>query len=141
MRDHPPPAVLQNAVTSLSPTAKIQLPMGFPPVEVPVYLNMYFSEVTQLDKTQKRSFQVLMNNEPFLDQPIIPPYENTTELYASNLTVSSHTTFALVPTNGSTLPPLINAMEVFLIGDVLTDGTNSKDGGNLSLSAVEAKDY
>ncbi|KAI3450474.1 hypothetical protein Pfo_007139 [Paulownia fortunei] len=127
MLDHPPPAVLQNAVTALSPSARIQLLMGFPPVEVPVYLNMYFSEVIQLDTTQKRSFQVLMNNEPLLDRPIIPPYENCTELYASNLTVSSNTTFALVPTNDSTLPPLINAMEVFLIGDVLTDGTNSKD--------------
>jgi hypothetical protein len=32
----------------------------------------------------------------------------------------------------STLPPLVNAMEVFYISDRLTDGTNSKDGMHYS---------
>ncbi|GER34425.1 leucine-rich repeat protein kinase family protein [Striga asiatica] len=124
--DNPPLAVLQNAVTS---SGEIQLPTALPSGQTPIYLNMYFSEVTQLDTTtQKRSFQVLLDNEPLMDQPILPPYGSCRELYATNLTVSSNATFALVPTNDSTLPPLINAMEVFSIGDVLTDGTDNKDG-------------
>ncbi|KAL7153749.1 hypothetical protein ABFS83_04G189400 [Erythranthe nasuta] len=132
--DQPPTPVLQNAVTAVTPTTTIQLLVGsFPPVGVPVYLNMYFSEVAELDATtQKRSFQVLMDNKPLLDQPVVPPYGDCTELYANNLTVSSNTSFTLVPTDDSTLPPLINAMEVFLIGDLLTDGTNAKDVEGLS---------
>ncbi|CAA0811927.1 Leucine-rich repeat transmembrane protein kinase protein [Striga hermonthica] len=125
--DNPPSAVLQNAVTTTTPSGEIQLPTALPPGQTPIYLNMYFSEVTQLDTTQRRSFQVLMDTEPLMDQPILPPYGSCRELYASNLTVSSNATFSLVPTKDSTLPPLINAMEVFSIGDVLTDGTDTKD--------------
>lgn len=125
--DNPPPAVLLNAVTTINPSSSILLNMGFPRVEVPVYLNWYFSEVTQLEANETRSFMVYKDGQP-LTQAISPPYGNFTQWYASNYTVSSNTTFSLVPTKNSTLPPLINAMEVFLIGDALTDGTNSKDG-------------
>ncbi|KAI3450473.1 hypothetical protein Pfo_007138 [Paulownia fortunei] len=130
--DNPPPAVLQNAVTAINPNSSIQLFLGFPPVKIPVYLNVYFSEVTQLEPNQTRSFRVFKDNQPF-SEPVKPPYGNFTELYASNLTVSSNTTFSLVPTNDSTLPPLINALELFLVGDALTDGTNSKDVEGLAL--------
>ncbi|KAL2487820.1 Leucine-rich repeat protein kinase family protein [Forsythia ovata] len=124
--DNPPPAVLLSAVTAISPSESILLNMGFPPVEVPVYINWYFSEVTQLEANQTRSFMLYKDGQPFY-QALSPPYGNFTEIISRNYTVSSNTTFSLVPTNDSTLPPLINAMEVFLIGDALTDGTNSKD--------------
>ncbi|KAL7153748.1 hypothetical protein ABFS83_04G189300 [Erythranthe nasuta] len=132
--DQPPPAVLQNAVTAVTHTTTIPLfVVSFPPVVFPVYLNMYFSEFAELDATtQKRSFQVLMDNEPLFDRPVVPPYGDYTELRARNLTVTSKTSFTLVPTYDSTLPPLINAMEVFYIGNSLTDGTNAKDVKGLS---------
>lgn len=127
--DAPPPAVMKSAVSAVNSTTSIQLSLGIPSGEMPIYLNMYFSEVTELDSTtQKRSFQIVMNNQTLLDEPFSPPYGNSTELYASNLTVSSNTTIELVPTANSTLPPLINAMEVFAIGDFLTDGTHTNDG-------------
>lgn len=62
-------------------------------------------------------------------EPILPPYENCSEFYGINNNVSSATyNFSLVPTKDSTLPPLINAMEVFFVGPVLTNGTNNTDG-------------
>ncbi|XP_041994218.1 probable LRR receptor-like serine/threonine-protein kinase At1g05700 [Salvia splendens] len=46
----------------------------------------------------------------------------------SAIAISANTTFSLVPTNVSTLPPLFNALEIFQIPDnKLTDGTNKKD--------------
>ncbi|EYU41392.1 hypothetical protein MIMGU_mgv11b022640mg [Erythranthe guttata] len=124
--DQPPPAVLQNAVTAVTHTTTIPLFVAwFPrPVGFPIYLNMYFSEFAELDATtQKRSFQVLMDNELLSDRPVVPPYGDCMELPASNLIVTSKTSFTLVPTYDSTLPPLINAMEVFYIGNLLTVGT------------------
>lgn len=88
---------------------------------------MYFSEVTELDSTQKRSFEVFENNQS-LSEPIVPPFGNVTELYASNITAYPNTSFRLVATPDSTLPPLINAMEVFLIHGPLTNGTDANDG-------------
>ncbi|KAL8525588.1 hypothetical protein ACS0TY_014998 [Phlomoides rotata] len=129
--DAPPPAVLKNAITTSSPNKSLLLSMGLPVAETPVYINFYFSEVTQLQPNQTRSFRIFLNND-FSDVPILPRYNNCTEFWISNLTVSSKDVFSFVPTNVSTLPPLINAMEVFLIGDELSNGTDTKDVQGLS---------
>ncbi|KAJ0083438.1 hypothetical protein Patl1_30829 [Pistacia atlantica] len=72
------------------------------------------------------SFLLYIDNKPE-SKTIVPPYGSVSELHISNMTASSNTSFSLVATDDSTLPPLINAIEVFLISDPLTDGTNSND--------------
>nr|DAD25975.1 TPA_asm: hypothetical protein HUJ06_027443 [Nelumbo nucifera] len=124
--DEPPKAVLQTAATDANASFSIILGTNLPNAQVPTYINWYFSEVSQLDSTQKRSFRVYIDNTP-ISTPIIPPLESVTEIFIGNITASSNTSVSLVPTSDSTLPPLINAMEVFQISDPLTDGTNSKD--------------
>ncbi|KAH6836567.1 hypothetical protein C2S53_005186 [Perilla frutescens var. hirtella] len=131
-KDNPPPAVLKTAATAATPNSTIDFFMAFPSSDVPTYINWYFSEVTRLKPNQTRSFYIYKDNLPY-SPPILPPYQNCTELYASNLTVFANTTFSLVPAKNSTLPPLVNAMEVFRIGDYpLTDGTNDKDVRSLA---------
>ncbi|CAA0823150.1 Probable LRR receptor-like serine/threonine-protein kinase [Striga hermonthica] len=122
----PPPAVLKHAVTAVSPTSSLQINMGFPIVEVPVYINAYFSEVSRLQLNETRSMSIFKDNQPF-SQPFSPPYANCTQLYTNNITASTNTTFSIVPANDSTLPPLINAIEVFVVGPDLTNGTDRRD--------------
>ncbi|XP_059315180.1 uncharacterized protein At1g24485-like [Lycium ferocissimum] len=125
--DQPPQEVLQNAISTANISNFVTLNMRFLPIDnVPIYMNMYFSEVTQLGPNQTRSFRIFKDTESFSD-PILPPYGSFTQLFVSNLTVSPNTTFSIVPTTNSTLPPLINALEIFIVGDALTDGTNSQD--------------
>lgn len=125
--DFPPKKVLQNAITTSTTSQILQLgTIGFPDFEVPVYLNMYFSELMQLNSTQKRSFTILKGNQT-ISSPILPPFGGFKEL-SGNLTASSNTSLFLVPTPDSTLPALINAVELFSISDALTDGTDSRDG-------------
>ncbi|XP_057781673.1 probable LRR receptor-like serine/threonine-protein kinase At5g59680 [Salvia miltiorrhiza] len=101
--------------------------MEFPSYEIKVYINWYFSELTQLGAGQNRSFSIFKDNKSYYG-PISPPYGDCVELVVRDIVVSSNTTFSLVPTNVSTLPPLINAMEIFRIADdMLTNGTNKKD--------------
>ncbi|KAK1587242.1 hypothetical protein Q3G72_010930 [Acer saccharum] len=127
--DNPPQAALQNAITTSSTSQHMVLGNGlFPAKPVPIYVNMYFSEVSELDpSTQTRSFQVFVNDVPASQQAIVPPYGSVTELYIGNITSSSNTSFTLAADSNSTLPPLINAMEVFYVSNPMTDGTNSKD--------------
>lgn len=127
--DQPPPAVLKHAVTAITPNSTIQLYMGLPPYSVSLYFNVYFSEVAQLKPNETRSLRIYENDNAPVTEPILPPYENCSEFYGINNNVSSATyNFSLVPTKDSTLPPLINAMEVFFVGPVLTNGTNNTDG-------------
>ncbi|KAL3850725.1 hypothetical protein ACJIZ3_012607 [Penstemon smallii] len=121
----PPPAVMKNAVTAVSRNSTINLNMGLPSFEIPVYANWYFSEVAQLQPNETRTFTLHVNNAS--TPPFSPPYDNCSEWYISNFSLSSNDTITLVPTANSTLPPLINAMEIFSLGDALTNGTNTND--------------
>ncbi|KAF3454181.1 hypothetical protein FNV43_RR04628 [Rhamnella rubrinervis] len=123
--EKPPEAVLMNAVTSSSTTEPLILATKIGISSVPIYLIMYFSEVTQLDSGQQRSFVFCVDNDIASD-PIVPTYGSVFELYLTNTTATPNTTFSLIATTDSTLPPLINAMELFYVAEQ-TDGTNSKD--------------
>eukprot|EP00261_Vitis_vinifera_P034711 XP_019075954.1 PREDICTED: uncharacterized protein At1g24485 isoform X2 [Vitis vinifera] len=124
--DDPPQAVLQNAITTSSTSESITIGTNLPAVEVPIYINAYFSEVTTLDSTQKRYLEINLDDNP-VSNPIIPPYQEVLEVTITNLTASSNNNLSLVATSDSTLPPLINALEIFSISNELTDGTDSND--------------
>ncbi|XP_042510857.1 probable LRR receptor-like serine/threonine-protein kinase At1g05700 [Macadamia integrifolia] len=131
--DFPPTTVLRNALTTEN-IPILFLGTHLPITPVPFYINMYFLELYSLDyNTQLRSFTIDMDSSPINPKPIFPYYGAGTEIYIVNGTASSNDTFALVSTNNSTLPPLINAMEVFIVSGPLTDGTNSDDVQQLSL--------
>lgn len=130
--DEPPQAVLQNAITTSSTADSINLATNLPAVDVSIYVNAYFSEITTLDSTQKRLLQIYLDDKPVTDL-IVPPYQKAAEVTMANLTASSNNNLSLVAASGSMLPPLINALEVFLISDKLTDGTDSNDGNTLIL--------
>ncbi|XP_034687623.1 probable LRR receptor-like serine/threonine-protein kinase At1g05700 [Vitis riparia] len=129
-KDVPPQAVLQNAITTLSTSESIIIGTNLPAVKVLIYINAYFSEVTTLDSTQKRSLEINLDDKP-VSNPIVPPYQKVLEVTITNLTASSNNNLSLVATSDSTLPPLINALEIFSISNELTDGTDSNDVGQL----------
>ncbi|KAL4281683.1 hypothetical protein GQ457_03G044260 [Hibiscus cannabinus] len=124
--DSPPSAVLLNAFSTASTSSSIKLGTNLPSTKVPIYMNMYFSEVSVLDSTQTRSFELQVDGTPN-SKPFIPVYGKAGEMTLTNVTASSSTNFTLAATSDSTLPPLINALEVFTVSDDLTDGTNSAD--------------
>lgn len=133
--DNPPVAVFRNAntlntSTPLSNTSiqeYILLSTRLPAFKVPIYMNLYFSEVTSLLSTQKRSFQLYVDGKPY-SKAIIPPFGSVKEVSVTNITASSITSFELRPSPDSTLPPLINANEVFRIDDAFSVTTDGKDG-------------
>ncbi|CAK7327931.1 unnamed protein product [Dovyalis caffra] len=126
--DNPPSAVLENAITTSSTLEYIILRTKLPEIKVPIYMATYFSEVARLNKTQKRYFQFYINNKPVSKTPISPPFGSVSALYITNTSAYSNTSFSVMATTDSTLPPLINAMELYTLSNALTDGTNKKDG-------------
>lgn len=53
--DSPPRAVFDKAFATNSTSTYITLGTNLPTTEVPIYMNVYFTEVSELDSTQKRS--------------------------------------------------------------------------------------
>ncbi|KAK2643193.1 hypothetical protein Ddye_024956 [Dipteronia dyeriana] len=128
--DDPPTEVLRNAFMTQNTSTAIVLKANLPSMAVPILMNLYFSEVDVLDSTDERSFELYIN-DAIVSDPIIPPYGKAIQKYLKNFSASSNTSFYLGATSNSTLPPLINALEVFTITDLLTDGTSANDVGAL----------
>ncbi|XP_068669468.1 probable LRR receptor-like serine/threonine-protein kinase At1g05700 [Aristolochia californica] len=128
--DQPPPPVMQTALTTLTSSDSILLNTNLGEDEVPAYINMYFAEMTELESTQKREFVVRIDEQS--SDPVTPPYQSAREMTFFNLTASGNTTMMLEPTASSALPPIISALEVFVVSP-LADGTNGDDVDALSL--------
>ncbi|KAJ0554143.1 putative transferase [Helianthus annuus] len=126
--DDPPQAVLMNAIATENITRTITLGLGtfYYPIRYPAYINFYFSETKELNSSEIRSFRIFKDNVPF-SLPIVPRFGKVVEYTISNLSITTDTNFSIESLGDSTLPPLINAFEMFLISDALNDGTNNND--------------
>ncbi|KAI3997400.1 hypothetical protein MKX01_017770 [Papaver californicum] len=146
--DKPPEAVLRTALMPLNSSQDIFSTFTLN-LKVPIVGNAYFSEVIKLNSTQKRSFDIVVNkgldSTIILSNPVIPPYGGALEVYIFNVTTfNSSFSLDFIRTNDSTLPPLINALELYTIGDTLVEGTNSDDVkalGVLQKSFIQLQDW
>ncbi|KAI3983764.1 hypothetical protein MKX01_001168 [Papaver californicum] len=139
--DYPPGDTLQQAHLSGN-----LVYTGISDPKIPIHYNAYFTEMYELNSTEKRSFNIFVNDK-FYTGPIVPIRFILPTVFIHNITsfaTNSSYSIALVPTNDSTLPPIINALEGFTIGDKLVQGTNSSDVYALSLlqkSFVQLQDW
>ncbi|XP_076934533.1 putative leucine-rich repeat receptor-like protein kinase At2g19210 [Bidens hawaiensis] len=126
--DNPPQEILKNAVATENTTRIITLGLGTfeYPIRYLAYINWYFSEVKEVNSSEIRSFRIYKDNIPF-SLPFVPRFGKVLEYFISNLSITTDTNFSLESVGDATLPPLLNAFELFLISDALNDGTNSTD--------------
>ncbi|KAJ0041497.1 hypothetical protein Pint_27765 [Pistacia integerrima] len=130
--DNPPPLVLQNAVTSSSTLIGINIITKLLEKSTPFFMATYFSEVTQLGRSHKRSFKLFIDSK-VVSASIVPTFGAASDVYIANRIASASNQISPQADDDSTLPPLINAMEVYTLSGELTNGTNAKDVGGLGL--------
>lgn len=118
--NNPPEIVLRNSwsgdgLVLGDPT----LPFG----GVPIYLAMYFSE--PIDTLSSRSFDIFIGGKQVNRDPIVPVFGKTIQVVVKNVVASSTTDLEFRSTASSFLPPLINALELY----VISTGTSGGGGG------------
>ncbi|CAL9244280.1 unnamed protein product, partial [Arabidopsis halleri] len=93
------------------------------------YLYRHFAEIQDLQKNETREFNMVWNGEVMSSDPVIP---DELKIYTI-LSVSPRTCnggeckFQLKRTNRSTLPPLLNALEVYTVIQFPQSETNEND--------------
>lgn len=94
-----------------------------------IYLYLHFSEVQSLRANESREFGISWNGEDF-DKPLSPKYLKTTTIYStSSLTCrGGKCNLELRRTKNSTLPPLLNAIEIYTVIKFPQLETNENDG-------------
>ncbi|WJZ94450.1 hypothetical protein VitviT2T_013308 [Vitis vinifera] len=93
-----------------------------------LYMYMHFAEVED-HKGQIREFTVSVNDEPF-SGPVAPRLlfsDTVSSKYSISGSTTKKLSFSLERTNRSTLPPIINAMEAYMIKEFPQSSTQQND--------------
>ena len=92
------------------------------------YVYMHFSELEQLQKNQSRNFSIILNGKSWGEANIVPKYLHSLTVSNKNPVRGSQLNFSIYKTLISSLPPILNAMEIYIVNDLLHKPTDQEDG-------------
>jgi hypothetical protein len=116
--NYEPPAIVMNtAATSVNESDPLQYYWDADDVTDEYYLYLYFNEVEELTASDTRAFNITVNDE-FWYGPVIPKYGVAFTVFSRGpLTTAATYTVTLSKTEDSTLPPILNAFELYKVID------------------------
>jgi hypothetical protein len=124
----PPAIVMSTAATPVNVSAPLQLYWNADNVNDQYYLYLHFNEVEKLAVTEIREFNVIVNRQLFA-RSMIPMYGNVTTLYnPTPFTGTAKHFISLSKTGNSTLPPILNAIEIYKVTGFSQSETQQDDG-------------
>jgi hypothetical protein len=124
----PPAIVMKTAVTPVNDNAPVQLIFYAENVNDKHYAYLHFNEVEKLAENETRAFNITVNGK-LLYGPMTPRYLSTDTLFSTTqLTGATKYIFNLSKTENSTLPPILNAFEIFIVKDFSQSETQQDDG-------------
>ncbi|KFK40289.1 hypothetical protein AALP_AA3G355900 [Arabis alpina] len=122
----PPRVIMSTASTALN--ASLDLGIFWKPV-IPswkFYVYMYFAEVEEIPSNETREFSVIWNDKIMYDN-FSPRFLHTDRLYTQIPVTGPIHDFVFKRTAKSTLPPIINAMEMYRVNEFLQSPTDQQN--------------
>ncbi|KAG8086153.1 hypothetical protein GUJ93_ZPchr0010g8644 [Zizania palustris] len=137
-----PSAVMQTAITPRNGSASIEFIWESAPQPkdpTPGYVAIFhFSELQLLPSSAVRQFYINLNGKPLLDRSYTPPFLSAGFVYNPRpFTRYPQYNISINATANSTLPPIINAVEVFSVISTATIATDSQDAS--AMMAIKAR--
>ncbi|CAN7108960.1 unnamed protein product [Brassica rapa subsp. narinosa] len=108
----PPDEVIKTAASPKSEEEPMELSWTSDDTNATFYAYLYFAELETLKANESRKMKISWNGSPFSEDSFISPFEYSTTLSASRTFTSDHL-ISLQKTEDSTLPPMLNAIEIF----------------------------
>ncbi|KAH7866404.1 hypothetical protein Vadar_019960 [Vaccinium darrowii] len=111
--DDPPSSVMVTAVRPVNGSDSLDFHWEPEYQNQQIYVYFYFAEIEQLKDGQLREFQIYLNNEP--SGPVVNPiYLQLSTIYSpGSVPAGSRLNFSIGATDNSTLPPILNAFEIY----------------------------
>lgn len=123
----PPEIILSTAVTPVNASAPLVISWEPPDQTELYYVYMHFTEIQVLAKNQTREFNIAQNGKPWCPN-MSPPYQNVTTIYSRLGTSGKKIEYSLEKTKDSSLPPIINAIEIYRVINFQQSDTHQGDG-------------
>ncbi|KAI4305452.1 hypothetical protein L6164_028817 [Bauhinia variegata] len=90
------------------------------------YVYMHFAELQELPKNETRAFNVILNGQ-LLNATIAPKYLTAETHYTREAFSGERIEILLVKTEKSTLPPILNAIEIYTVKEFPQSETHQED--------------
>ncbi|KAH7677974.1 Non-specific serine/threonine protein kinase protein [Dioscorea alata] len=134
VNDDPPNAAMRTAIQSKSPSDPILLSFNLKEFARPLYIALYFTEVSKLKPRQNRTFDIYISGQDF-NLKLSPVYQKCNEVhgYVVPTPGMSKIILSLVASENSNMPPILNAMELFSVSETVSNGTAPQDVFGLGL--------
>ncbi|KAM1060294.1 hypothetical protein TB1_024219 [Malus domestica] len=123
---HVPSIVMRSASTPLDPSDTMDFNWNAPDTSTQYYIFIHFAEFQLLKANQSRSFNITLNGDHWFG-PFAPAYLSTITMFSPSALTGGNYSFSLVQTENSTLPPILNAMEVYTLIDLSQSETDTDD--------------
>ncbi|WJX86277.1 hypothetical protein P8452_68608 [Trifolium repens] len=122
-----PASVMSTAGTPVNVSAPLQTLWNADNVNDQYYLYLHFNEVEELAANETRAFNITVNGD-FLYGLEIPIYQKASTIFSKTpLTGATSYELSLTKTQNSTLPPILNAIEVYKLKDFSQSETQQND--------------
>ena len=127
-----PPSVMQNAATVNSSRIDFSWSPSDPSVNISskYFFIFYFAELQNVRSNAVRQFDIIINNKTWNKQPYTPTFQ-VTDYFSGILHGMENYGVSLVATKNATLPPILNAMEMYLVKPITAVATDPGDGMDL----------
>ncbi|KAL2578657.1 hypothetical protein AAZV13_15G020600 [Glycine max] len=113
--DYKPPAVVMStAITPANVSAPLVISWKPDDPKDSFYVYLHFTEIQVLAKNQTREFNITLNGNPWTEN-ISPRYHSVNTIYSTSGISGEKINFSFVMTETSTLPPIINAIEIYRV--------------------------
>lgn len=105
------------------------------------FVYMHFAEFEKLQPNQSRQFNITMNGES-LHEKVVPYYLSSSTIYSTRaLSTGGQYNLSIFKAKNSTLPPILNAIEVYTVKEFLESRTNQADGKYFFLILVTQANF
>lgn len=136
-----PSAVMATAVSPQNASEFIGLYWKPPDLKTKYYSYLHFGETKKLLPNQTREFVVKLNGDTMQAVSITPSYLYSKIAIYDNPTNIEWFNYTIERTTNSTLPPIVNALEVFIVRNFLQADTDNDDGMFLSLESSTTRPF
>uniref|UniRef100_A0A2N9G8D7 Protein kinase domain-containing protein n=1 Tax=Fagus sylvatica TaxID=28930 RepID=A0A2N9G8D7_FAGSY len=121
-----PSVVMSTAATPINESGPLEFYLP-PEANSKYYVYMHFAELVKLKANQSRSFNITLNGELWYDGTVVPSYLFTNTLFSPSALTGGNYVFSIFKTENSTLPPIINAIEIYTVKHFPQSETDKQD--------------
>lgn len=123
----PAPAAMNTAATPSNESAPMAFTWLPPDSTTAFFVYMYFAELKVLGANESRVFDVFLNGKRWINESLSPSYLAELAFYSTTPLTGGTYQISFVRTPNSTLPPILNALEIYRVLNLSLSETSGQD--------------